>query len=101
MRFGFVAGAGSGVVAACCFVSLKPNTAKDKYNPNPFLSPIKSNPHPILLTIKHRPTKHKKDYADLIAEVKAEFVPPGGRDVAVVAFGGSYGGMLAAWMRLK
>ncbi|GLC44866.1 hypothetical protein PLESTM_001655800 [Pleodorina starrii] len=38
------------------------------------------------------------DYAELIMEVKEEFKAEG---AAVIGFGGSYGGMLAAWMRLK
>ena len=38
------------------------------------------------------------DYATLIRELKAEIRAP---DAPVFAFGGSYGGMLATWMRLK
>lgn len=39
------------------------------------------------------------DYADLILHLK--FTLPGAKKSPVVAFGGSYGGMLAAWFRLK
>ncbi|KAH6941277.1 hypothetical protein HPB50_015466 [Hyalomma asiaticum] len=39
------------------------------------------------------------DYADLILHLK--YTLPGAEKSAVVAFGGSYGGMLAAWFRLK
>ncbi|GIL59446.1 hypothetical protein Vafri_14127, partial [Volvox africanus] len=38
------------------------------------------------------------DYAELITEIKDEYDANGS---AVIGFGGSYGGMLAAWMRLK
>ncbi|CAM9276526.1 unnamed protein product [Phaeothamnion confervicola] len=38
------------------------------------------------------------DYAVLVTSIKEEL---GARNAPVVAFGGSYGGMLAAWMRLK
>ncbi|EEC04082.1 prolylcarboxypeptidase, putative [Ixodes scapularis] len=39
------------------------------------------------------------DYADLLTHFKADV--PGAGDSKVVSFGGSYGGMLAAWFRLK
>ncbi|XP_077499993.1 lysosomal Pro-X carboxypeptidase-like [Amblyomma americanum] len=39
------------------------------------------------------------DYADLILHLK--YTLPGAEMSPVVAFGGSYGGMLAAWFRLK
>ncbi|KAH8035204.1 hypothetical protein HPB51_004445 [Rhipicephalus microplus] len=39
------------------------------------------------------------DYADLILHLK--YTIPGAEKSAVVAFGGSYGGMLAAWFRVK
>ncbi|XP_022084532.1 lysosomal Pro-X carboxypeptidase-like [Acanthaster planci] len=39
------------------------------------------------------------DYAVLIKHIKASI--PGAANSPVVAFGGSYGGMLAAWMRMK
>lgn len=39
------------------------------------------------------------DYADLILHLK--YTLPGAEKSAVIAFGGSYGAMLAAWMRLK
>nr|XP_022323280.1 lysosomal Pro-X carboxypeptidase-like [Crassostrea virginica] len=39
------------------------------------------------------------DYAVLIRHIKS--VIPGTRDSKVIAFGGSYGGMLAAWFRMK
>lgn len=38
------------------------------------------------------------DYNELIKSIKLEY---GASDKAVIAFGGSYGGMLAAWMRMK
>ncbi|GFR51787.1 hypothetical protein Agub_g14244, partial [Astrephomene gubernaculifera] len=38
------------------------------------------------------------DYAQLITEIKDEYEA---YDSAVIGFGGSYGGMLATWMRLK
>lgn len=38
------------------------------------------------------------DYATLIRDVKSEIGAP---DAPVIVFGGSYGGMLATWMRLK
>lgn len=39
------------------------------------------------------------DFAVLIQHMKE--LTPGAADSSVVAFGGSYGGMLAAWMRIK
>ncbi|KAG2446301.1 hypothetical protein HXX76_000889 [Chlamydomonas incerta] len=39
------------------------------------------------------------DYAQLIMELRQEYQLPQG--TAFIGFGGSYGGMLAAWMRLK
>lgn len=39
------------------------------------------------------------DYADLILHLK--YTLPGAEKSAVIAIGGSYGGLLAAWMRLK
>lgn len=42
------------------------------------------------------------DYATLIAALRAEFEAAGiKRRVPFVAFGGSYGGKLAAWLRIK
>ena len=42
------------------------------------------------------------DYAELIYHLRsADFAEGAGAASPVVAFGGSYGGMLAAWMRLK
>lgn len=38
------------------------------------------------------------DYADLLTELKEELSIP---DAPVIVFGGSYGGMLAAWFRIK
>ena len=38
------------------------------------------------------------DYATLISHIKAEYE---GEGSPVIAFGGSYGGMLAAWLRAK
>ncbi|XP_075731120.1 lysosomal Pro-X carboxypeptidase isoform X1 [Rhipicephalus microplus] len=39
------------------------------------------------------------DYADFLIHIKGTL--PGAANSPVVAFGGSYGGMLAAWMRMK
>jgi len=39
-----------------------------------------------------------KDYVKLIEKVRAEH---DAQDKAVIVFGGSYGGMLAAWLRMK
>ncbi|CAN8004409.1 unnamed protein product, partial [Ixodes hexagonus] len=39
------------------------------------------------------------DFADLLVHFKATY--PGAGDSSVVSFGGSYGGMLAAWFRMK
>jgi len=39
------------------------------------------------------------DYAGLIMELKAEFDP--NEQIAIVGFGGSYGGMLGSWFRMK
>ena len=38
------------------------------------------------------------DYVELIRHVKAKYQA---EDKAVIVFGGSYGGMLAAWIRMK
>ena len=38
------------------------------------------------------------DYVELIKHVKQQF---NAEDSAVIVFGGSYGGMLAAWLRIK
>jgi len=38
------------------------------------------------------------DYIDLLDFIKTKYKA---KDKAVIAFGGSYGGMLAAWMRMK
>jgi pimeloyl-ACP methyl ester carboxylesterase len=38
------------------------------------------------------------DYVMLLKKIKADY---NAEDKAVIAFGGSYGGMLAAWMRMK
>ena len=38
------------------------------------------------------------DYNELIKSIKVQY---NAGDKAVIAFGGSYGGMLAAWMRMK
>jgi len=39
------------------------------------------------------------DFSTLIVYLKTSL--PGAANSSVVAFGGSYGGMLAAWMRIK
>ena len=39
------------------------------------------------------------DYAELLTSIKK--TTPGAANSPVVVFGGSYGGMLAAWMRIK
>lgn len=39
------------------------------------------------------------DYAVLIKHIKSSI--PGSSQSKVIAFGGSYGGMLAAWFRMK
>ena len=39
------------------------------------------------------------DYANVIHQVKSTI--PGAEKSPVIAFGGSYGGMLSAWMRIK
>ena len=39
------------------------------------------------------------DYASVIHHVKSSI--PGAENSPVIAFGGSYGGMLSAWMRIK
>ena len=41
------------------------------------------------------------DFAALIVHVKDTLVDGAAKDAAVIAVGGSYGGMLAAWLRLK
>ena len=38
------------------------------------------------------------DYASLVNRIKNDW---GAKDSAIIAFGGSYGGMLAAWMRIQ
>jgi pimeloyl-ACP methyl ester carboxylesterase len=42
-----------------------------------------------------------KDYVDLLAMLKANVTSPELADKATILFGGSYGGMLASWMRMK
>jgi len=41
------------------------------------------------------------DYAELVAELREKLGHTAQRPVPVVAFGGSYGGWLAAWLRMK
>ena len=41
------------------------------------------------------------DYNELIKMIKVQYADYGSKEKAVMAFGGSYGGMLAAWMRMK
>jgi len=41
------------------------------------------------------------DYVQLLAAYKESLGATGTNDSPVIAFGGSYGGMLAAWMRMK
>jgi len=38
------------------------------------------------------------DYVELVKMIKVKY---GAENKAVIAFGGSYGGMLAAWARMK
>ncbi|KAF8054905.1 hypothetical protein HT031_006904 [Scenedesmus sp. PABB004] len=54
-----------------------------------------------LTTAPPTPRAHARalDYAELVHELRASV--PGAAHSPVVAFGGSYGGMLAAWARLK
>ena len=40
----------------------------------------------------------QEDYVDLVKDLKAAY---GLQDRAVIVGGGSYGGMLAAWLRMK
>lgn len=44
------------------------------------------------------PAQALADYAALITDLKHEWKSP---DSAVIGFGGSYGGMLASWFRMK
>jgi lysosomal Pro-X carboxypeptidase len=41
------------------------------------------------------------DYVDLLNVIKANTTDTGLKDRATILFGGSYGGMLASWMRMK
>uniref|UniRef100_A0A0A9WII6 Lysosomal Pro-X carboxypeptidase n=1 Tax=Lygus hesperus TaxID=30085 RepID=A0A0A9WII6_LYGHE len=41
------------------------------------------------------------DYVDLIAHLKTVYSKRDNAPIPVIAFGGSYGGMLAAWIRMK
>ena len=43
------------------------------------------------------------DFVDVIDYIKRDQLKIGSKkdDVPVIAFGGSYGGMLAAWMRMR
>ena len=48
--------------------------------------------------IQHHFLQALADYAVLIEKLKHDWKSP---DSAVIGFGGSYGGMLAAWFRMK
>jgi len=41
------------------------------------------------------------DFVDLLNELKSNASAPELNDRATILFGGSYGGMLASWMRMK